>query len=69
MSVRNPLLKPRPLPPCAGMLSRLEYVLQLMVYWIVIDIPGKSAVSGLLSAIVMLALLILIVSVISHLWR
>ena len=51
------------------MLSRLEYVLQLMVYWIVIDIPGKSAVSGLLSAIVMLALLILIVSVISHLWR
>jgi hypothetical protein len=60
MNLKNPHLKPNPLPPRARILDRLEWVLQWFAYLVVIDIPDKPALSGLLTGIVMLPCIFLI---------
>jgi hypothetical protein len=69
----NPLLKPDPLPPGASLLDRLEYALQWLVWVTVIHLPGKPALSGLLTGIVTPAWMFLIgfgiYWIVSHLWK
>jgi hypothetical protein len=47
-------LKPTPLPPTPTFIDRLEYGLQWLVSWLVIDIPGHPCISGLLTGLLLL---------------
>ena len=40
-------MKPTPLPPNPKLSHRVEYVLQWLVGWLIIDIPGHPMISGL----------------------
>ena len=46
-------MKPNPLPPNPTFLDRLEYALQWLISWVIVDIKGHPAVSGLLTGILM----------------
>ncbi len=46
-------LKPTKLPPNPTFLDRLEHGLQWVISWLVIDIPGRPCISGLLTSLLM----------------
>jgi hypothetical protein len=47
-------LKPTKLPPNPTFLARLEYALQWLVSWFIVDIPGLPLLSGLLTGLLLL---------------
>jgi hypothetical protein len=51
MRLHDPNLKPKRLPPHAGLLERLEYGLQWLVYILRIRLENKPALSGCLSGL------------------
>jgi hypothetical protein len=47
-------LKPTALPPNPTFIDRLEYGIQWLLSWIVIDIPGHPCISGMLTGLLLL---------------
>lgn len=58
-------LKPTPLPPNPTFLDCLEYALQWVISWLVIDIPDHPCISGLLTSLLMIVPIFGIATVIS----
>ena len=46
-------MKPTPLPPEPKVIDRIEYALQWLVSWVVVDIKDHPAISGLLTGLKM----------------
>jgi hypothetical protein len=40
-------MKPTPLPPYPKLIDRIEYALQWLICWAIIDIPGHPMISGM----------------------
>jgi hypothetical protein len=57
--------KPTRLPPNPTFIDRLEYGLQWLASWLVIDIPAHPCVSGMLTGLLLLVPTIGIATVIS----
>jgi hypothetical protein len=47
-------MKPTPLPPDPDWTDRVEYFLQQLTSWALIELPGKPVLSGLLSGLILL---------------
>jgi hypothetical protein len=69
-------LKPTKLPSNPTFLDRLEYGLQWLVGWFVIDIPGHPLISGMLTGLLLFvpiipvaALISFVLGAISHLFK
>jgi hypothetical protein len=69
-------LKPTKLPPHPTFLDRLEYGLQWLVGWFIIDIPGHPLTSGMLTGVLLMvpmlcvaALINLMLNAILHLFK
>lgn len=45
-------MKPTPLPPNPTWLDRIEHALQWVTSWTIVDLEGKSALSGVLIGLI-----------------
>ena len=46
-------LRPMPLPADPDLLDRLEYAMQWLISWFVVDIEGHPTVSGMLTGLLL----------------
>jgi hypothetical protein len=46
-------LKPQPLPTGAGIMRRIEYALQWIISWVIINVEGYPILSGLATSVLL----------------
>jgi hypothetical protein len=58
-------LKPTPLPQNPTFIDRLEYRIQWLISWLVIDIPGHPCISGMLTGLLLFVPIIGVASLVN----